>query len=478
MKNFIPAIMLLIVLNRDCVAAEPLAWPRFRGPNGTGIADHEHPPVDIGPTKNVLWKVPVPNGLSSPIVVGNMLVITGFEQEKLFTIAYRRADGSELWRAEAPLKQLETYHKQEGSPAASTPATDGERIVSYFGSCGLVCYDLSGQELWRFEMPPANTAGSFGTGVSPILEDGLVVLVRDATQDAKIMALDAGTGSLKWQTPRSSPVSWCTPVVWDTPTGKQVVAAGHAWIVGYDLASGTELWSVNGTPSGCCTSPVASNGKLYFAGWSPGASDDAEFQSTKFDDQLKELDADHDGKLSRSEAEKTFEGFFDTQDMNHDGFVTREEYDLLLQFMAAGSNQAFAIKSGGRGDISASHVLWQQTKGLPYVASAILCRGQFVMVKDGGIVTAYDAETGNEIFSQRAAAGGRYYASPVTTNEHVYLTSRDDGVVTVLRAGAANGEIVVQNPPLGEQVAATPAIADDTLYIRTDKHLYAFAEIP
>ncbi|MEO8429355.1 MAG: PQQ-binding-like beta-propeller repeat protein, partial [Verrucomicrobiota bacterium] len=125
-------------------AEKPLAWPQFRGPNGSGVSDGQKPPVEFGPDKNVKWKVPVPGGLSSPIVAGDKLVITAFDDGKLYTIAYNRAQGKEVWRAEAPAKQIEAYHKSEGSPAASTPATDGQRIVSYFGSCGLVCYDLSG----------------------------------------------------------------------------------------------------------------------------------------------------------------------------------------------------------------------------------------------------------------------------------------------------------------------------------------------
>src|SRR5262249_49755956 len=152
-----------------------------------------------GPDKNVKWKVPVPSGMSSPIIVGDKLIITALEGGKLYTIAYERANGKELWRAEAPAKKLEIYHKTESSPASSTAATDGKRIVSYFGSCGLFCYDLAGRELWRLEMPTAVMFGHFGTGVSPILADGTVVLVRDTAQDAKIMAVDLASGKLKWE---------------------------------------------------------------------------------------------------------------------------------------------------------------------------------------------------------------------------------------------------------------------------------------
>jgi outer membrane protein assembly factor BamB len=456
-------------------AETTLAWPQFRGPNGAGVADHEQPPVEIGPEKNVKWKVPAPSGLSSPIVAGDKLVFTAFDDGKLFTIAYNRADGSEAWRAQAPTREIEAFLKNEGSPAASTPATDGSRIVSYFGSCGLLAYDLSGKELWKYEMPAATTAGNFGSGVSPILNGGIVVLVRDELKNPKILALDAATGSPKWEQKRRSSVSYSTPVVWDTPAGKQLVAAGHAQMVGYDLNSGAEKWIVAGLPSGCCASPVTADGKLFFAGWSPGGADDKEFQMPAFDSLLKDLDKDKDGALSRQEGEKSFEGFFDTQDTNKDGKVTREEWDAILKFMKEGKNVAFALAPGGLGDITASHVLWKQTKGLPYIPSAIVYRGQYVMVKEGGIVTAYDAETGKEIYTKRAIATGQYYASPVAAGGNIYFTSLNEGVVTVLKAGAAEAEVVAENPPLGERVAATPAIADDTLYVRTAGHLYAFA---
>ena len=121
-------------------------------------------------------------------------------------------------------------------------------------------------------------------------------------------------------------------------------------------------------------------------------------------------------------------------------------------------------------------MLWKKTKGLPYVPSAIVYRGQYVMVKDGGIVTAYDAKTGKEMYQERAAAAGSYYASPVAANGHIYFASLDDGAVDGAegrREGAGGGG---QEPPLGERVAATPAIADDTLYVRTAGHLYAFAD--
>ena len=479
MKAFIVLTAVVAFASATSGAGDPLPWPQFRGPNGSGVADRQKPPVEVGPEKNVKWKVPAPSGLSSPIVAGDKLVITAFEDGKLYTVAYNRADGKEAWRAEAPAKKLEPFYKGEGSPAASTPVTDGRRVVSYFGSCGLLCYDLSGKPLWKYEMEPAATAGDFGTGTSPVIAGGAVVVVRDEPKGSMILAVDLLTGQRVWETKRQSPVSYGTPVVWDTPAGAQVVAAGNGRLIGYDVKTGAEKWWVAGMPSGPCTSPVAEGDTLYFAGWSPGAADDKEFQLPKYDFVLAGMDADKDGAVSAAEAEKTeIKGMFQAVDGNKDGRITRDEWEALAKHMAEGKNTAFAVKAGGSGDVTNSHVLWKKTRGLPYVPSGIVYRGQYVLVKDGGLVTAYDAKTGKDVYlHKRAAAHGRYYASPVAANGNIYFVTLDDGAVTVLKAGADKPEVVAENTPLGERTAATPAIADDTLYVRTEKHLYAFARM-
>jgi outer membrane protein assembly factor BamB len=479
MTRAIACCLLLIVTTIARGADTQLPWPQFRGPGASGVAEGARPPVEIGPEKNVRWKVPVPSGLSSPIIVGDKIVLTALDGEKLYTIAYRRADGREVWRAAAPAKEIEAYHKTEGSPASSTPATDGERIVSYFGSCGLVCYNTAGKELWKVEMRPAKTMGDFGSGVSPVIADGLVVLLRDEMTEPKIVVVDAKTGEPKWERKRGSQSGYCTPAVWETPAGKQIAAPGFGQMTGYELRTGDEKWYVVGMPSATCASPVTANGELYFAAWSPGDPEETEFKMPTFDDILNEngADANKDGILSKEESQKTqFKDFFDNNDGNKDGMLAREEWEAMLKFLASSKNTAFALRPGGTGDVTASHVRWKQTKGLPYVSSGIVYAGQYVMVKDGGIVTAYDIQTGKDLYQKRALESGSYYASPVAANGHIYFASLPDGVVTVLKAGAASPEVVVKNPPLGERLAATPAIADDTLYIRTAGHLYAFGE--
>ncbi|HUR53820.1 MAG TPA: PQQ-binding-like beta-propeller repeat protein [Gemmataceae bacterium] len=472
MKQFLAAAAVGF-LAAVAAGADPLAWPQFRGPAGSGVGTGR-PPVEVGPTKNVKWKVPVPSGVSSPIVVGDLLVLTAFENDKLYTIAYRRADGKEAWRATAPATRIEPYHKTEGSPAAPTPATDGTRIVSYFGSCGLCCYDLSGSQLWTYELPPAATEFDFGTGTSPVIADGLVVLLRDERKNSKILAVDLQTGRRAWEKPRVSTCSFSTPVVCDTPAGKQVAAPGYGRMIGYDLKTGEEKWFVIGMPAAVSASPVVVGDTLYFAAWATGE----DFKLPSFDALSKESGDAARGHVTREGLDKTVaKGLFDSFDLDHDGKLTRSEWDALLKFVSASKNSAFALKLGGTGDVTRSHTVWKQTKGLPYVPTAIAYQGQFVMVKDGGLVTAYDLKSGKGVYvEERAVAAGRYYASPVAANGHIYFTALEDGAITVLKAGADEPTLVVRNPKLNERVAATPAIADDTLYVRTAGHLYAFAE--
>src|SRR5215471_11834758 len=158
-------------------------WPQFRGPNGSGVSDSARPPVELGPGTNQLWKTPVPPGASSPCIWRDQIFLTAFEGGKLQTLCYQRSDGKLLWKRDAPAETIEEFNPEEGSPAASTPATDGKRVVSYFGSCGLVCYDLKGKELWQHRLPVAQTAGAFGSGASPVLLDGLVIVNRDQAKN-------------------------------------------------------------------------------------------------------------------------------------------------------------------------------------------------------------------------------------------------------------------------------------------------------
>jgi len=215
---------------------------------------------------------------------------------------------------------------------------------------------------------------------------------------------------------------------------------------------------------------VAGGGLLYYAGWSAGV--DAPMPS--FDELLK-ADADGDGKISKAESEHTFlKGFFDANDANKDGFVTRDEWDAMLGYLKRGKNRLIAVKPGGRGDITESHVAWEKTKGLPYVPSALLYRGRVFMVKDGGLASCFDAATGETKYEQvRLGMDGGFYASPVAANGHIYLVNLT-GKAAVVDAG--DKPEVISRADFGERCAATPAIVENTLYVRTATKLFAFKE--
>ena len=455
-------------------AAEP-EWPQFRGPGATGVAANgATPPTQFGPQKNVKWATTVPGGASSPVIAGNSIYLTGFDDGKLYTLGYDRTTGRERWRSLAPAKDIEKYHKVEGSPAASSCATDGTVVVSYFGSAGLFAYDTDGKELWKFELGTAKTGFNFGTGVSPVVVDGKVILARDLKEDSRLIVVDAKSGSLVWDVKRTTfPTSWSTPAVWDTPNGKQVVLPGYGRMAAYDLATGKEVWTASGMPSACCTSPFVSEGMLIFGGWSPGE----DFKLPPLADILANgVDADGDGRLSKKEAEKSFiKDFFDNNDTNGDGFITKDEWDAANKFMANCVNSAFAVKPGGTGDVSKSHVIWRTTnkKVLPYVPTGVVSDGVFYLIKDGGLLSAYDAKTGKPVYEgERVGSGGQYYSSLIVANGHLYLTALN-GDTHVVKTGEVP-EVVFRGK-LNERTAATPAVVGDTLYVRTATKLYAFA---
>jgi outer membrane protein assembly factor BamB len=470
-----PLLTLLVVgLAPAGVAAEPPAWPQFRGPAGSGVAaEGSRPPTRIGPDTNVTWKTAVPPGASSPVIAGGRLFLTGFEGGKLLTLAYRLTDGAELWRKEAPAARVEPFAKGEGSPAASTPATDGERLVVYFGSYGLICYDTAGKELWKHPLPAGETSFGFGTGSSPVLADGRVVLLRDLERNGRLLCLDLATGARVWEANRDGyKTSWGSPCLWDTPAGKQVVAVGGLRLRGYDLKNGKPVWTVTGLPFQPCTTPVVADGKLVYAGWSYGGT--AEDAMPSFDDLLKQAGEEALGHLTRAGSEKTdLKGHFGSFDPNQDGKITREEWEAQLKYRASGKNVAFALNPGGTGDVTRSHVAWTVTKeGLPYIPSPLVYRGRMYTVTKEGRLSAFAVRTGKPVYVAARVGLTGAYASPVAANGHVYLCGVD-GSVVVVRAGG--GPEKVSSARLDGRIAATPAIAGNVLYVRTDKTLYAFA---
>jgi outer membrane protein assembly factor BamB len=446
------------------------SWPAFRGPNSSGVSLTAKPPVKFGPNERALWKIDVPWSPSSPCVAGDRIFLTTFYEGKLETRCYDRRDGKLLWSRGASAEKLEEFHPTEGSPAASTPATDGARVVSYFGSCGMVCYDMNGNELWHYPLPVASTAGGFGSGTSPLIAGDLVILNRDQARDSSLLAVRLRDGQKVWETARNdAPTSYGTPIFVDHDGTEEVVVAGSLFLKGYDLKTGAQRWMVRGLPSFTCTTPVVGDGLIFCAGWSPGKSDSP---WPSWESVLEKQDKNGDGVITLDEF-KDGAVWFKSQDIDGNGKLDREDWDTIGGLMKRGENVLLAVKPGGRGDVTDTHVAWKFQRGLPYVPSPLYYDKRLYLVKDGGMLSCFDAVTGTPFYTQeRLSAQGSYYASPVAADGRIYLFALN-GKAIVLKAGGDKPE-VLHTADFGERIAGTPALVEEMIYVRTQTKLYAF----
>ena len=451
---------------------DPDDWPAFRGPNSGGLAATARPPLEISPTNGVLWIADVPWSPSSPCIAGGRVFLTTFADGKLETRAYATQNGKLLWSRVAPAETLEQYHPTYGSPAAATPVSDGQRVVSYFGSCGLFCYDAAeGRELWRHPLPVAKTHGNFGSGTSPVLAGNRVILNRDLLAGSAIFALNAETGVQLWETARPElPTSYSTPILWNHDGLSELIVAGSLHLRAYDPGTGAERWRVQGLPSAACTTPVLGDGWLYFAGWSPGKAD-APFPTWEM--LVAKFDKDGDGALSAAETQGDMV-WLQSFDFDKNGKLEKTEWDQVTESIKRGDNSLMAIKPGGKGDVTGSHVAWKAAKGLPYVPSPLFYQGRVYLVKDGGLISSFDAKTGEPAYVQERLtdAAGTYYASPVAAAKRIYLVSLK-GKLTVVKAGG-DKPVILHQADFGEAIDATPALVGDRIYLRTRTKLLAF----
>jgi outer membrane protein assembly factor BamB len=448
------------------------SWPAFRGPNSSGVAKAATPPVEISPTNSVLWKVQVPWSPSSPCVWENQLYLTTFSDNELQTRCYQCQDGKLVWSRGVKPEKLEMFHSSESSPAASTPATDGERVVSYFGSFGLVCYDRKGKELWRHALPVALSLGGYGTATSPLIIGKVVVVNHEQDQRSSLLGLDLGTGKKIWETPRpDSYGSYGTPIVWENNKAQEIVIPGSLRLKGYSLETGKEDWMVDGMTAFACTTPVVGDGLLYFAAWSDGKADDPLPPFEKF---LEAHDKNKDGVVTLDEFDDASRDFFRGYDVNRDGKIDKSDWDQITASLAKGENVMVAVKPGGEGNISKTHVAWKVTRGLPYIASPLFYEGRIYLIKNGGMISSFDARTGEPFYLQeRLEAPGYYYSSPVAANGRIYAASVS-GKLTVIKAGGDKPQILHQ-AEFGERIFASPAVVGDKLFLRTRSTLYAFS---
>lgn len=423
-------------------------WPQFRGAHALGIDDSRPLPTEwsLDEGKNVRWRVAVP-GLahSSPIVVGGRVFVTtavarGLEPElkvglygagdsakdmveHAFQVhCFDAASGALLWVRTSVIATPKFARHTKATHADPSPASDGSRIVAVFGAQGMYGYDLDGQQLWKVDLGeldvgPHNSLDlQWGYASSPIVADGKVIVQQDVKKSPSLAAFDVKTGAVIWRVARSDVPGWCTPTAHRTSEGLQVLVNGCKHIGAYDAKDGTELWRMAGGGGIPVPAPVAVDGRIYLTS-------------------------------------------------NHRPIQPGHPLKPI-----------FVVKDSARGDLGVptrihpgEHLAWMTTSHGSYMQTPMIYRGRAYFGKTNGVVSIFDAKSGERQKRGRLGAGTTgFSASPVAGDGKVYFTS-EEGEVYVLRAGP-DLEVLAVNQ-MGEVCMATPAVAGGCLFFRTRGHL-------
>lgn len=430
------AVALTLIFAPAAHAAEiaPSDWNRFRGPNGTGIADPAaDPPATWSDSENLLWKSPLPGpGSSCPVVTpdGSRVFVTcytgygvpGGPKADLRSLVrhllcFDVATGEELWRrsvpADSPREDGYSGYLTEHGYASNTAVTDGESVFAFFGKSGVFAYTVEGEPLWNVAVGTGSARPEWGSASSPLLHEG-VLYVPAIDESDRLIALDAATGAERWAVDlETSGTTYGSPVLIDGGGGEKLLILIQPNVVkAFDLDDGSVAWSVT-------------------TGMNRNISDSA---------VAGELDGEPVVFVSG-------------------GF--RGEESLMLRT---------ARDLGG-----ADRVIWRD-KDAASVSSPLIAGGRLFWVSSGGIAYGFDAATGARLFRERVGdlVMGRHaiYASPILADGKIYLPTRKAGTI-VLEPGATYEELG-RNAFASDDsdFNATPALAGDTLLIRSNAALY------
>jgi hypothetical protein len=406
-------------------------WPRFRGPNGSGVAGDDAPtPVEFGADRNLAWRVELPgDGVSSPIVVGDRVLVTAYSgygpgggtQLDLVRhlVCLDRRTGKTLWSQRVEAVLPEDSYAGMGVPshgyASHTPASDGRRIYAFFGKSGVRAYDLDGTLVWQRSLGTESDPRHWGSASSPIVVGDLVVVTAGPERRA-IVGLDAATGEERWSAPSDSLGS-----VWGTPATATIDDSRTDIVIG---APG-EFWGLN---------PETGKVRWYAAG------------------------------------------------VGDDGFNTSVVVSDGVAYAVEGrSGGSMAVRVGGKGDVASTNTVWSGRDANRF-GTPLVYRGRLYVVSSG-VISCLDAATGGRIYQSRlgggAGGGGRRgsdYSSPVAADGKIYYVT-GGGDVHVIAAGDTFESLAVNSlQEDGESFAATPAIADGAIFIRSSRHLSCFRQ--
>ncbi|MBC8472381.1 MAG: PQQ-binding-like beta-propeller repeat protein [Planctomycetes bacterium] len=466
------------------------SWPGFRGPNSSGLgAEGQNFPVEFSPEQNLLWKTSLPRGHSSPCIWGDKIFITARSGKSLETICIDRGNGKIKWRKSVVPEKLERINGSN-SHAAPTPVCDGKRVYVYFGSFGLIAYDLGGGEVWNKPLTIPNM--QHGSAASPVLANNMVVINCDQSEDAYILAVNRDTGDTIWRQGRQEKAGWSTPVLWKHGDVEELVVLGNNKLISYDLKDGRKRWWLGNLPQGDATpTPVYAGDTLFIASPVRLTGDPVNpIELPDFNVLLERYDSDKNGRLVQSEIPEDFVSIyrlgpelagvkkrFSKLDTDQDGAISEMEWNRVVtdtkKIKPRQMDNLVAIRSGGKDDISRTHVKWTVYEGIGQVPSPLFYQGRVYLVKHGGNVTCYDAKTGGKVYGDKLGPRAYYYASPVAADGKIYFCSLN-GYVIVVQAGD-KFRILAKNK-MGERINATPALVDGKMYLRTDKNMYAFID--
>ena len=468
------------------VAAED--WPQFRGPNCSGLSQSTAGlPTKFSSEENVLWSQKLGDGIGCPIVAsGRVFTSSMVDDQTVGLTAYDAASGRQLWQRKWPTGKLSNVHKTN-SHAATTPAADDQRVYFYFSTLGMLAVDAqTGKDVWHRKLPTPYFVFKWGPAMSPVLYKNMVLFVQDDDLNPAFYAFDKTNGRVLWKDDRSDQaVNYSHPVICQTPRGDEIVIAGTGMLIGYSPATGKRLWYARTLLRNIKTTPVSQDGVIYISLQSGGIAN----QWLATADQSET--GNKDGKLSKAEMqafvgdvkipEAFFKKTFDRGDKNGDGQLEGRELDVAFlhpdnfagaRFDAesAADEYVLAVRGGGRGDVTATHLLWKhKTRYTDHIVSPLVINDRMLLIKGGGIGTCFETAGGEQLWGpKRIQNEGGYFASPIYGDGKVFIAG-ENGNVVVLEEGPQL-KILARNN-MGAAILGTPAIADGKLFIRTREKL-------